>query len=88
MKTLSNNTKLIEQYIFGQLAPVNRLLFETRLLVNRDLRKDLYFQRKTYSIVKGYHRKKVKEDLEKLYQQIFAKPENLSFKQKILELFS
>lgn len=87
MKTSSNNTYLIEQYLEGKMNPLDKLMFETKMLVNRDLRKDLYFQQKTYHLVKMYHRKKMKEDLELLSHQIFSDPTKVKFQQHILNIF-
>lgn len=87
MKTSSNNTYLIEQYLEGKMSPLDKLMFETKMLVNRDLRKDLYFQQKTYHLIKMYHRKKVREDLELLHQHIFSDPTKIKFQQRILNIF-
>jgi hypothetical protein len=57
------------------------------MLVSRELRKDLYFQQKTYQLVKMYHRKKLKEDMELLHQEILSNPSNLKFKERIFKIF-
>jgi len=87
MTTSFNNTHLIEKYLQGSLSGGDRLVFEARLLLNRALRTDLYFQKKAYSLVKIYHRQKVKEELEILHRQIFNNPDNIVFQQSIYQLF-
>lgn len=88
MKTSLNNTRLIEQFLEENLSPVNKFLFETRLLVNPELRHTLYFQKKTYSLVKMYHRQKMREELELLHQRLFNDPSGFEFQQKIFKLFN
>jgi hypothetical protein len=78
---------LIEKYLHGTLPAGDKLVFEARLLLNRALRVDLYFQKKVYSLVKMYQRKKVKEELEILHRQIFNNQNNVVFQQSIYQLF-
>jgi hypothetical protein len=87
MATSLNNTHLIEKYLQGTLSGGDRLVFEARLLLNRALRTELYFQRKAYYLVKIYHRQKVKKELETLHRQIFNNPDNVVFQQNIYQLF-
>jgi hypothetical protein len=87
MKTSSNNTPLIEQYLRGELAPADRLLFEARLLLSPALRTTLHLQKKTYLLVKMYHRKKVQEELEAIHRQLFSDPAKRVFQQNIDHLF-
>lgn len=87
MKTSLNNARIIEQFLAGKLNGVNRLLFAARLKVNPGLRNDLRFQQKTLWLVKIYHRKKLKEELESLHQQIFSNPLKKDFQSNILGLF-
>lgn len=88
MKTFSNNIRLIEGYLSGTISKAGRLFFETQLLVNSNLRHDLHFQRKTIRLVKMYHRKKFKEELEELHQEIFQDPKNTAFINRMLNLFN
>lgn len=82
-----NNTRLIDEYLNGRLSPVDRLLFEARLAIDSTLKRDLYFQKKTYRLVKMYHREKLKEELEALHKKIFNHPEKQNFRRKIYQLF-
>ena len=87
MKTSLNDTQTIEQYLAGKLSPWNRMLFASRLKINPSLRNDVELQKKTYWLVKIYHRKKLKEELESLHQQLFSNPEKKDFRRRILEIF-
>ncbi|NUO02362.1 MAG: hypothetical protein HUU01_17285 [Saprospiraceae bacterium] len=87
MMTSRNNTKLIEQYLQGKLPVSRQIAFEARLLLQPKLRMDLYFQKKTYRLVQLYHRKKLKEELETVHQQIFSDPDKVDFQENIYRLF-
>jgi len=87
MMTSLNNTRLIEKYILGTLSSKDKLVFEARLLLNPMLRMDLHFQKKTYKLIKMYHREKLKDELETLNQRIFSDPDKIIFQQNIFKLF-
>jgi hypothetical protein len=87
MKISWNNTRIIEAYLQGSLPVSDRLLFEAKLLLSPALRKDLYFQRKTLALLKMYHRKKQKEEMEIMHQEIFNDRDKESFQQNIHQLF-
>ena len=87
MMTSLNNTRLIEAYLQNKLSPIQRLVFEARLIVNPALRRDLYFQEKSYRLVKLYHRKKLKEELEDIFQRICNNSDNVAFQHNINQIF-
>lgn len=77
----------MERYLLGSLSVADKFVFETQLMLRPKLRMELYFQKKAYQFVQLYHRKKLKEELETLHQQIFNDPDNLVFQQNIYGLF-
>lgn len=87
MMTSKNNTSLIEKYLNGDLSFADKLLFESRLAVDLELKKDFYFQKKTHRLLKMYHREKLREELESLHQEIFNNPDKINFQQSIYQLF-
>ncbi len=87
MKTSLNETQTIEQYLAGKLSPWNRMLFASRLKINPGLRNDVELQKKTYGLVKIYHRKKLREELEMLHEHLFNHPEKKDFRKGILGIF-
>ena len=87
MKTSWNNTKLAEDYIEGKMTIDSRIAFESRLAVNPLLSMNVHFQKKTYQLIKMYHRKKMKEELDALHKRIFSDPNKIVFRQNILQLF-
>jgi hypothetical protein len=87
MKTFLNNSRTTERYLLGKIDPSERFLFEARLLIDPGLRMDLQAQKEAYALIKMYHRKKLKEELENLHQQLFRDPDKAVFKQQIIQLF-
>ena len=87
MMTSRNNTIAIEKYLNGRLSPVDRFIFESRLIIDPVLKKDLYFQKKTHQLIKQYHREKLKEEINALHQSIFNNPGKINFRQNIYQLF-
>lgn len=78
---------MIEKYLDRSMSQVNKLFFETRLRLNPVLQKQLYFQKMVHTLVKMYHRKKLKEELETVSQQLFNNPSKKEYQQSIFNLF-
>lgn len=87
MTTSSNNTRTIEKYLQGEMSPSEKFLFEAQLLINPGLRMDVRAQKTAYAIVRMYHRKKRKEELEAVHQQIFSDPGKAVYQQQVYQLF-
>ena len=79
MRTSSKNIHLIEKYLEGKLSAKERFLFEARLLIEPRLREDFLLQKKTMLIVKLYHRKKIKDELKIIHNQLFHSGKKNSF---------
>jgi hypothetical protein len=78
---------MIERYMQGELLPAEKLLFEARLVLNPEIRTEIHFQKRVYSLIKQYHRQKLKEELELMHQRIFKDPSKRGFRMKIYSLF-
>lgn len=87
MRTSLNDIRQAEGYLQRALSPEESLVFEARLLTDPMLRIDLYVQRKVYALLRFYHRKKVKEEVEKVHQRLFHDPAKADFQQQIFSLF-
>ena len=87
MKISLNNTILIENYLLGNLSPADRLLFEIKLMLNRQLRIDMYYQQRAHLLIKMYHRKKLKEEFASMHDRVLSDPKNKKFRENILCLF-
>ncbi len=75
----------IDNYIFKKVSGSQRLLFEAKTIINPDLRTNVIFQRKTYSLIRWFSRKQRKEQLESVFtrlmqEQHFSSTVNSIFK--------
>jgi DNA-binding transcriptional regulator YbjK len=87
MRTSLNNIAQTEAYLLKKANPSNALLFEAKILLDRDLQTHVSQQQRVYTLVQQYGRKQVKAEIEAVHQQLFNQPEHLSFRQKIARLF-
>ncbi|QEC75663.1 hypothetical protein [Mucilaginibacter ginsenosidivorax] len=87
MRTSLNNIARIEAHLLGSQKPMDALLFEATLLLDDSLYADVSAQKQVYSLVQQYSRKQLKQEIEAAHEQLFTRPEHLSFKQKIARLF-
>ncbi len=82
-----NEIKEIEEFLEGKLKVEDCLFFEARLLTSPLLRSNSFFLKKTLSIVRLYHRKKLKEEIEEIHNRLFSNPEKKEFQQYIHQMF-
>lgn len=88
MRTSLNKIQETEQYLNGQLAPEDRLVFQARLVVEEGLEEQLQWQQKTYAVIQAYGRMQLRAQLEKLHERLMTDPQHKSFSTKILQFFS
>lgn len=87
MRTSLTEIRQTEAYLQGQLTPQDKLFFEARLLTNPLLRLNLQLQKKVYALLQIYHRKKLKEEIGAVHQQLFENTAKTAFQQEISQLF-
>jgi hypothetical protein len=87
MRTSLNEIKLIEEHICGNGDPSNALLFDAMLVLNAHLKEQVTWQKKVHALVVEYSRKQIKAEIDAVHNQLFGKPEHLSFRLQILRLF-
>ncbi len=88
MTTSLTNTEIIEKYIEGKLKAGEKLLFEVKLLLNPELKSDLFYQKKTRRLLRLYQRKKLKEEIAAIGLKIFSDPRRKSFHYEINRIFN
>jgi hypothetical protein len=88
MRTLLNEIKLIDDHLFNQANTGDALLFDAMLIINPGLKENMMWQKKTHTIVQQYSRKKLKAEIDSVYQQLFTEPAHQTFRQRIWSLFS
>lgn len=88
MRTSLNNILETEQYLTGQLAPEDHLIYDARLIVDEDLKEQMHWQQHTYEVIRAYGRMQIKSRLEEMHQRFMTEPQHTSFRNKILKIFS
>jgi hypothetical protein len=88
MRTSLLETEQIETHLLHLSEPGDALLFEARLLLEPELEDKMRWQQKTYQLVRKYGREELKKEIEAVHQQLFAEQQHLSFRQKIIGIFS
>lgn len=87
MRTSLNEIQQGEAYLHGKLTDGDKLVFETRILLNPAMQQNLVYQQQVYDIVKAYSRKQLKAEIGTIHTRLFHSPEHLSFRQRILNIF-
>ena len=88
MRTSLNDIQTIEHFLGETLSSNEKIVLESRLLAHPELTLQIRLQRKIYRLVKLFHRKKVKQEIEKIHNDIFSDPAKTSFQQQIFQLFN
>lgn len=86
MRTSLNDIRKIENYLDGKLNSKESIAFQTELLTNAVLKLNFFVQQKVYSILRLYHRKKIKEEIETVHRRLFDDERNVDFQQSIFQL--
>ena len=87
MRTSLNNLQEIERYLVGSMERYEEVLFEGKLQRDPVLRTNLFLYKKVMALVRMYHRKKLKVELEEVHQRLFNDPIKLTFRERMLKIF-
>jgi len=74
----------IDRYIFHELSPADRLVFQARLILSPSLRENLRYQRRVHQWVRQVARMRQKEQLEAVYRLLL---QDEHFQLQITSLF-
>jgi len=87
MRTSLSEIRQIDEYLFNQAAAGDALVFNARLVLDPELKYKVLWQKKAHFFVQQYSRKKLRDEIEAVHQQLFSGPAHRSFRQRILSLF-
>jgi hypothetical protein len=87
MRISLNNIARIEARMLNKQQPAEVLLFDAQVLLDQDLQANVSAQQQVYTLVQQYGRKQLMQEIEAAHQQLFSRPEHISFRQKIAEFF-
>ena len=88
MKTSIAETIRIEKFLTGELDTAETLVFESRSIVNPELRRDVLFQKIVHRLVRLYHRKRTKGEVVRIHNKLFEDPAKARFRESILRHFN
>jgi hypothetical protein len=82
-----SESEIIELYLTDKMHPADRIVMETRIILEDKLREKVSFQKKTYAMIQNYGRKMLRRELESVDRQLFSEKRYASFQQKIRNIF-
>ncbi|WP_426325177.1 hypothetical protein [Pedobacter sp. R-06] len=88
MKTSLNELRLIEHYLLSDNKDGESFLFEAKMILQPELKQQVYWQNKTYQMVRDYGRKQLKNEIDNIHETLFNTDEHHSFRQKVMRFFS
>ena len=88
MRTSLNDIQQIEKYIHQELSIEDALIFEAKAIVNPSLGRNIFWQKKIHELLRHYHRRKLRNEMEKVHHRVFHNPAHASFRESILQLFA
>lgn len=88
MKTSLNELRLIEQHLLTGHEDEESFLFEAKLILQPELKEQVYWQRKTYQLIQEYGRQQLKAEIERVHQRLFHTNAHQPFRRRIMRLFS
>jgi hypothetical protein len=88
MKTSLIDIIRTERFLRDELADDDRLVFNARLLVDQELRRNLFFQRWVYRLVELYHRRKLKAQMHGVHERLVNDPARAWFSESIIRQFN
>jgi len=87
MKTSLNNIRILERFLTGKMRPKESLSFQVRLVDDPVLKMSLRLQEKIHALVRMYHRKKLKEEIQSVERNMFSDPMRAGFQESIQYYF-
>jgi hypothetical protein len=78
---------MLDDYNFHQQSEEVRLLTEARLLLSPELQDKLHWQQQVYELVQLYGRRRLKEEMEAVHEQLFTESRFEKFRSRIYRIF-
>ncbi len=88
MRTSLNDIKVIEAYLDGTLTVSDRLLFDAKLLVSKELRRNVALQREVNIIVKRHHHMSVLQEFKCTHERLFHDDRHAELTKEIQSIFN
>jgi len=87
MKTSLTDISKTEQFLEGKLPPADALVFEARMITNRELRLNVHIQKKLMIVLRYFYRRQLRQKAEQAGKLLFNDPGKRDFQNNISQLF-
>jgi hypothetical protein len=88
MRPSLTEIKQTGQYLCREMNPQDAAVFQALLLTDPILSVNTHYLEKVFSLLRLYHRKKLKEEAIAMHNKLFTDPCMADFQQKIWQLFN
>jgi hypothetical protein len=88
MKTSLSEIIDAEKYLHGELTPEESVVFQARLLVDEELRRNTFYHKMVNRLVRLYHRRKLKAEVEGVSDKLFRDNRKVDFRDSIIRIFN
>lgn len=88
MKTSIAEIVRTENYLMGRLSPEEALVFEAKMLLDKELKANTLFHKIVHRLVLLYHRKKLRARVEEVHGRLFSDPARERFQESVLRHFN
>lgn len=87
METWWSEIKQTEDYLLEKMNAGDRLVFEAKMLTSPLLKINVALQKKVYSLIKIYGRKKLRMEIEAVHRKVFEDTRNIRYRESIMSYF-
>lgn len=87
MRTSLIETQQIDRYLNNEMPISEKLVFESRLLIDETLKDKLNYQVQTNDLIKEYGRQKLLQDIRIIEEKLFNESKFKTFQTKVYSIF-
>jgi hypothetical protein len=88
MRTSLTEIRTMEQYLDGTLPPGDRLVFEAKLITDREWALNTRLQQTLMSILNLFQRKHTRQQVIAIHDKLFNSGEKAAFRSKVTSIFN
>lgn len=88
MRTSLIEIAQIESYLNAECSAEESVLFEAKMLLNKEWNEKVLLQKKAHRLIEEYGDRQLKNELELIHQRLFRQAKYRSFKEKVFQFFS
>jgi hypothetical protein len=85
MRNQLHEIENIDNYLLNKLGDPDKFLFETKLIIDRELKINMFFQRRAHYVIRWFGRNEKKKQLHSIFNRVMN---NKEFSAEINSIFS